>query len=179
MPLLDSPQTRTLYHFSEDPAIELFVPRPPVATPDAEPLVWGIDADHASLYCFPRDCPRVCFAARADSSVEEIERFLGLTTARLVIAIEGEWLERMRSTRLYRYHLPSETFMMIDEGAGYHVSREPVVPSKVEPVGDLIEELVDAGVELRITPSLWLLHDAVAASSLRFSMIRMRNASPR
>jgi hypothetical protein len=26
---------------------------------------------------------------------------------------------------------------------------------------------------------VWHLHDAVAASSLRFSMIRMRNAAPR
>lgn len=31
----------------------------------------------------------------------------------------------------------------------------------------------------RALPSLWELHDAVAASTLVFSMIRMRNAEPR
>ncbi|MDQ6905547.1 MAG: hypothetical protein M3176_01840, partial [Chloroflexota bacterium] len=35
-----------------------------------------------------------------------------------------------------------------------HVSRELVVPLSVEPVGDLLAALTDAGVELRITPSL-------------------------
>jgi hypothetical protein len=34
-------------------------------------------------------------------------------------------------------------------------------------------------VELRLMPNLWSLHDAVASSTLQFSMIRMRNAAPR
>jgi hypothetical protein len=42
-----------------------------------------------------------------------------------------------------------------------------------------VAELLRRGVELRFVPSLWPLHDAVAASSLRFSIIRMRNALPR
>jgi Family of unknown function (DUF6886) len=32
---------------------------------------------------------------------------------------------------------------------------------------------------LRVMPSLWQLHDAVVASTLQFSIIRMRNAQPR
>ncbi len=56
-----------LFHFSDDPAIALFVPRP-VAVPLARsagrewlngPLVWATDELHAILYLFPRDCPRV------------------------------------------------------------------------------------------------------------------------
>ena len=41
------------------------------------------------------------------------------------------------------------------------------------------EPIADAGIELRITPSLWPLHDMLVESGLRFSMVRMRNARPR
>ena len=50
-----------LYHFSEDPTIERFVPRAPLARPEVEPLVWAIDEWHQPIYFVPRDCPRVCF----------------------------------------------------------------------------------------------------------------------
>src|SRR5438105_15692085 len=93
----------TLFHFSEDPTITKFVPRS-VST-DGESMVWGIDAEHAPNYYFPRDCPRVCFAIGANSTPDDIERLLGLTTAKRVIAIEAEWFDRVRMARLYRYYL--------------------------------------------------------------------------
>ncbi len=49
--------------------------------------------------------------------------------------------------------MPEETFVDTYDH-GVHVSRELVVPLSVEPVGDLLAALTDAGVELRITPSL-------------------------
>ena len=55
----------------------------------------------------------------------------------------------------------------------------PVVPARVEILSDVVAALLERGVELRFVPSLWPLHDAVVASSLQFSMIRMRNAQPR
>ncbi|MEP7112276.1 MAG: DUF6886 family protein [Ilumatobacteraceae bacterium] len=48
-----------LYHFSEDPHIERFVPHVPRTNPSHAPAVWAIDSQHAPLYWFPRDCPRV------------------------------------------------------------------------------------------------------------------------
>jgi hypothetical protein len=48
-----------LYHFSEDPNIHRFAPHVPRTNPTHPPAVWAIDADHAPLYWFPRDCPRV------------------------------------------------------------------------------------------------------------------------
>jgi hypothetical protein len=87
-------------------------------------------------------------------------------------------LERLRRCRLYCYHLPPETFECFDECAGYFVSRLPVVPAFVEVFYDPIAELLKRGVELRFVPNLWFLHDTVAASTLRFSLIRMRNALP-
>jgi hypothetical protein len=67
----------------------------------------------------------------------------------------------------------------IDECAGYFVSHVPVVPTSLHIIDDPIGALATQGVELRILPSLWPLRDAVIASSLQFSIIRMRNAQPR
>ena len=73
--------------------------------------------------------------------------------------------------------MPQETFECIDEGAGYFVSRQAVTPERVEVINDAVAALLGRGVELRIMPNLWSLHDAVVESSLMFSMIRMRHAS--
>ena len=42
-----------------------------------------------------------------------------------------------------------------------------------------VSELLTRGVDLRVLSNLWSLRDAVVASSLQFSIIRMRNAQPR
>lgn len=56
-----------LYHFSDDPGITRFVPRPvqtPVPRANGQewlngPLVWAISDVFAFLYLFPRNCPRI------------------------------------------------------------------------------------------------------------------------
>lgn len=164
-----------LFHLSEEAVIGRFVPR--AAAGAAEPVVWAIDADRLRNYLVPRECPRVTYYAGSNTTNADAELFLGSRTA--VIAIEQEWLERVRSCRLYCYRLPTETFRCVDECAGYFVSRVPVVPTNVEIIADPIGELERRGVELRIVPSLWPLRDAVVGSSLQFSVIRMRNARPR
>src|SRR5947209_6176329 len=98
----------TLYHFSEDPTIAHFDPRPPLARPEDRPAVWAMDAEHAPLYYFPRDCPRVTCWALPTTTEEDRQRFLGTTSAKIVAAIEGAWLETMRTTALYRYHFEPE-----------------------------------------------------------------------
>lgn len=164
-----------LFHVSEEPGIVRFEPRASGAV--AEPVVWAVDGARLRNYLVPRECPRVTFYAGPDTAPADVERFLGSSPA--VVAVEGGWLERLRACRLYCYHLPPETFECIDECAGYFVSRAGVVPARVEVFEDPMSELLRRGVELRLLPSLWPLHDAVAASSLRFSLIRMRNAGPR
>jgi hypothetical protein len=164
-----------LFHISEESNIELFEPRP--SENIAEPVVWAIDEQHLRNYLVPRECPRVTYYAGRETTQADSERFLGSSQA--VVALESGWLERLRSCRLYCYHLTSETFDCLDETAGYFVSRERVVPVCVEVFDDLIAELLKREVELRFMPSLWSLHDSVVASSLQFSIIRMRNALPR
>ena len=164
-----------LFHISEESGIERFEPRASKYVSGL--VVWAIDADRLRNYLVPRECPRVTYYAGRETKPADIERFLGSSPA--VVAVEGGWLERLRSCRLYCYHLPSETFECIDECAGYFVSRAPVVPACVEVFDDPIAELLKRGVELRFVPRLWPLRDAVVASSLQFSLIRMHNALPR
>ena len=164
-----------LFHISEESGITRFEPRLSEAV--SEPVVWAIDAARLRNYLVPRECPRVTYYAGPETTRADVERFLGSSPA--VVAVEAGWFDRLHSCRLYCYHLPSETFESIDDCAGYFVSRVPVVPAGVEIFDDPIAELLKRGVELRFVPNLWSLHDAVVASSLQFSLIRMRNALPR
>jgi hypothetical protein len=164
-----------LFHVSEESGIERFEPR--ASEYAGEPVVWAIDADRLRNYLVPRECPRVTYYAGCETTVADVERFLGSSPA--VVAVESGWLEQLRSCRLYCYHLPPETFECLDECAGYFVSRVPVVPALVEVFDDPIAELLRGGVELRFVPNLWTLRDAVVASTVRFSLIRMRNAQPK
>ncbi len=164
-----------LFHVSEQSGIERFEPRPSQYAND--PVVWAISEERLHNYLVPRDCPRVTYYAGNETSASDIERFLG--PSRTVVAIESGWVQRLRSCRLYCYHLPSETFVCLDECAGYFVSRVAVVPARVEVINDPIDELLKREVEVRFVPDLWPLRDAVVASTLQFSVIRMRNALPR
>jgi hypothetical protein len=164
-----------LFHVSEESGIDRFEPRP---SPNAAgPVVWAVDADRLRNYLLPRDCPRVTYYAGRETTAADLERFLGPSPA--VIAVESAWLERLRTCRLYCYHLPPETFACIDETAGYFVSRATVLPTGVQVFDDPLAALLRRGVELRFVPNLWPLRDAVVSSTLRYSIIRMRNALPR
>jgi len=166
---------RMLFHLSEDGGIERFDPRPSHYT--SYPVVWAISSDRMCNYLVPRDCPRVTYYAGPKTTTEDVVRFLGGSNA--VVAVEAGWVERIRRSRLFCYHLPPETFECVDACAGYFVSRIPVKPEHVDVFDDLIAELIKRDVELRVTPELWALRDAVVASSLEFSIIRMRKAAGR
>ena len=163
------------YYFSEDPHIGRFIPRPVRVSPSNEALVWAVDSPRCHLYYFPRDCPRVVIWNSSRTSAEDIETFFGHTTSAVIAAIESRWLERLRNTTIYRYTLPPG-FVLRDEPAGYWVSERETLPIDVEPIPDLMTALIDAGVELRIMPSLVPMRDAVISSTVEFSIIRWRNA---
>jgi hypothetical protein len=165
-----------LFHFSEDPEIRVFRPHVPEHRPEVNPLVWAIDEWHAPMYYVPRQCPRACFWPGPQTIDEDRERWFGPTPRRMVIAIESRWLDRLRSTVLYRYDLPPDTFTRGDEIAGHWVSREPVEPTGVERIDDLLAALVASDVELRIMPTLGELWHAVIRTTLCYSGTRLRNA---
>lgn len=164
-----------LFHVSEQSDIRRFDPRP--AANVERPVVWAVHADRLHNYLVPRDCPRVTFYAGANTTADDAARLLG--DDRAVVAIESAWLERARQTRLFVYMLPPATFALVDVNAGYYHSAGPVEPLGVETIDDGPAAIAARGVSLRVLPSLWLLYDEVIASTLSYSIIRMRNAQPR
>ena len=162
-----------IYHYSEDPTISEFVPRPSRL---GAPLVWAIDAEHAPLYELPRDCPRVCFWPLPTSSAEDLARWWEPVAGNKVIAIEAAWLDQVRAAMLYRYVFGLHQGFEPIHDHGVHVCAHPVQPLAVEPMGDLLACQMALGVELRICQSLVPLGRAIINTSLHFSLIRMRNA---
>ena len=167
-----------VYHFSEDASIERFVPHVPPTNPTQRAAVWAIDAQHAPLYGFPRDCPRVTAWPREDAERELFEATFH-TTARRVHAVELGWLDRIRSVELFRYSFDGDLFRQRTMASGQWVSHAMVEPIDVEPVGDLLDAHADAVIELRAVPSLWPLHDLVQSDRWDFSIVRMHNADAR
>ncbi len=168
-----------LFHVSDNPHITQFVPRPtpnPSVQVEGE-VVFAIGGRTLPNYLLPRDCPRVTFYALPESKPEDVAQLLH--GSRHVVAIESEWLERVMNGRIYYYTLPADTFTLWDEGAGYYISRQPVTPLSMRTIDNMLLELANHDVEIRIVRSLWPLWDAVVDSTLQFSMIRMRNAQPR
>jgi hypothetical protein len=168
-----------LFHVSETPGVTRFEPRPP-PSPDAGvtgEVVWAVAESHLVNFLLPRDCPRICFRAGPDTTPADRARFLG--EANSVVAVEDAWAGRIAATTLHIYEMPPQRFEEALPEAGYWVSREAVTPLVERTQGDLFQALEDAGAEVRRLEEFWPLADAVAASSLQFSIIRSRNAGPR
>lgn len=170
-----------LFHFSDDPSITCFEPRPPPSASSGvtDHVVWAVGARLRHNYLLPRDCPRVTFYPGPNSATVDLARLMAGASAGHVVAIETGWMPALRHGRLYQYELPPKTFVPTNEGAGYYISREPVVPLGLLTINDLLGELLACDIELRVMPSLWPLCDVVEASSLHYSCIRMRNAAAR
>ncbi len=166
-----------LWHFSEDPDLLEFRPRAPQASPDAARLVWAVDTRHAPLFWFPRDCPRGSIWAGPATTTQDLERFFGQSGATRVHVTECGWADRMQACRLYAYRLPADSFRPHATG-GYWVSSEPVEAAGQVVIEDLIGCHAEAGIELRITPSLWPFWRRVIASTVEYSGSRLRNAAP-
>jgi hypothetical protein len=167
-----------LHHFSEDPGITRFRPHVPATNPRHRPGVWAIGHEHAPLYWFPRDCPRVTAWPR--TAAERANFAIAWTTiAPRVHAIESAWLDRVRTTTVYRYDLPADAFAPWTDAAGHWFAECEVDPVSVIALPDLLGLHADAGIELRVTPSLWAVHDLAVSDRWDFSIVRMHNARPR
>ena len=161
-----------LYHVSESDGIDVFEPR--WADAQQAAIVWAVHEDRLHNYLLPRDCPRVTYSDKDDTSSADAERFLG--TSRAVVAVESRWAQRLQSTRLYCYQLPAAPFRLIDAGAGYYISDQSVIPLAVRCIESPMLALLDRDIELRFMRDLIGFSARIAASTLQFSLIRMRNA---
>ncbi|MFD9741459.1 DUF6886 family protein [Umezawaea sp. NPDC059074] len=168
------PDPGEVLHFSEDPTITRFLPHVASTARQRTPYVWAVDHTRSPDYWFPRACPR----AMAWSPTAH--PLLSPGTTRLH-AIEYGWLEPLRTVRLYAYRLPATAFTPFGTGEPHaHVATIPITPlGPPEPVGDLLHLHEEAGIELRVLPTLWPLWDTITTSTLSFSGIRLGNALPR
>ncbi|MCK4224591.1 MAG: hypothetical protein KAX39_05380 [candidate division Zixibacteria bacterium] len=169
-----------LYHISDKPGIKRFDPRPALH-PSAKQkglMVWAIDWDHLHNYLLPRDCPRVTFFASQESDPNDVDKFMGGSSTKYVVAIETRWLPEIQKSCLYQYEFNSEGFTLVDEVAGYYISRKPVIPIAETKIENILAALTEHNVELRIMPSLWKLREAIINSTLGYSIIRMNKARP-
>jgi hypothetical protein len=109
------------------------------------------------------------------------DRILGPGGGDRVHAVEYGWLEALRTVRLYAYRLPAADFRPIGTPVpNAHVSTKTVIPiGEPEPVGDLLRLHEEYGIQLRVLNNLWPYWDAVVATTMSFSGIRLRNAKPR
>ena len=163
-----------LWHVSEDPTIERFAPHHQPLHANDEPLVYAIDTRHLPLYWFPRDCPRAGFWANSATSDDDVERFLDRDRSRRVHVVETSWLDPMRTTPVFAYRLPEESFEPWDR---FWISRDTVEPLELVELGDLVERHEAAEIELGTEADLLGFWDEVVASSLGYSGIRLRNAT--
>jgi len=169
-----------LFHVSEEPDITVFEPRPP-PSPDVgvtSNAVWALGEYHLPHYLLPRDCPRIALHVKPHTSEADRTQILGsLDIQRLMIVEEG-WKQRIAETPLFIYEFSPESFELCDANAGYYISRQTIRPVARQTINDCFTALADHGIELRFLPNLCSLRDKVLASTIGFSMMRMRNAQP-
>jgi len=166
-----------LSHFSEAGSIELFIPKVKENRKDMPPVVWAIDDVHEFTFYFPRDCPRIVFNRGEGITEQDNLKFFGLTNSKTVITVETHWYERIKGTILYKYSLPLDNFQVFDETAGYYISTHTVKPIEKEAISNLLERLISLNIEVRFTPNLHPLREAVLCSSItNFGIHRFANA---
>lgn len=177
-----------LFHFSDDPTIKVFEPRP-VRVPSRRPpgldwlngpLVWAVDEWHSPMFFFPRDCPRILLWKTPDTTEADLDHWWrGDRSRRMQAHIEAAWLDRQRAAKLYRYAFDPGPFeRVVDPAAGgpaYFVARKAVRPVEITPVDDLITALSAADVELHVMNDL-LPFNGAWTSTVHFSGSRLRNA---
>lgn len=169
-----------LFHFSDDPTITDFVPRPVLVPSQREPgmewlnspLVWAVEERVEFMYLFPRDCPRIVIWATETTSDADKAEWLG--GHRAVAYVERHRLAELEAAKIHRYELPAETFEDLDD-AGMWVSRVAVEVLCCETLFDLPSALAQRGVDLRVVDSLLPLMP-VWSTTLHASGIRLRNA---
>jgi len=171
-----------LFHFSDDPSIRRFDPRPvrvPATRPEGfdwlnGPLVWAIDDWHQPMYYFPRDCPRILLWPTPSTTDADRSRLFGQSRARMLAFVEADWMPALERAQIHRYEFAPEAFVALDD-AGMWVSRTAVEPLDCTRLDDLPGHLRTADVELRVLAELTPLRD-VWSTSLHASGIRLRNA---
>ena len=169
-----------LFHVSEEPNIDKFIPRIPYRNDmnKSKGLVWALTERSLPNFLTPRNCPRVTYHAHKKTTQEDIAKFFS-SSSRHCVAIEHGWHPKMISTTLYIYEFSTSNFYLQDEPAGFYVSEHTELPISIVKYENLYDELFKRNVEVRLLNNLWELGELVKESSLHWSLCRMVNAEPK
>lgn len=170
-----------LFHVSEESNISIFTPRLPERSDLDQTigLVWAIDEMRLPNFLTPRNCPRVAYhVCNTTSEFDKLE-FLSSSSQTHAVVIEGRWYQILKSTTLYLYEFDPAGFELIDDIAGYYISKVAQKPKEKYIINDLLEELVNRNIEIRIVDNLWPIADKIKTSTLNWSLCRMAFAQPR
>lgn len=148
--------------------------RPPGLEWLNESLVWAIEKKYQGMYLFPRDCPRILLWRTLKTTRKDYEHWWQGSDETMLAYIEKGWLERVKTATLYRYELPSKSFIDLED-AGMWVSKSTVNLLKLDILTDPLKVLKACSVELRALDNLSPLK-GVWDTSLHASGIRLRNA---
>lgn len=173
-----TPHAGRLFHISEEPAIEIFEPRPSPSDFAAitSNVVFAISGELLHNYLLPRQCPRVTYYQIPGTSAADQMEFFGSSSADFIITVPSDWYESIKTTHLYCYEFAADNFSLLDECAGYYISQQPQKPIGLRAIADPIAEILSRNAELRFSPAILPLAAAVKKSTLGFSLIRMHNA---
>lgn len=142
------------------------------------PVVWAIDDEHQFTFLFPRNCPRIVYTKSSHITEQDYIKFFGTTNADIVITVETSWYRAMMNTTLYRYELPTDSFTLFDDIAGYYISYEEVTPYHMIPIKNAIEQLMEMNIEVRFTPDLRKVRTELLQSSISdFGIHRFSNVN--
>jgi hypothetical protein len=95
------------------------------------------------------------------------------------MTVETGWYERIKNATLYRYELPSESFRLFDETAGYYISEETIIPTQMDVITNPLDMLLQLHIDIRFTPNLHPLRNAILNSAISdFGIHRFGNATP-
>jgi len=168
-----------LFHFSSSSDIEVFHPRVKATRQNMPPVVWAIDEEHQFTFYVPRDCPRIICTRSKDLAEEDYVRFFGTTASDIVMTVETSWYERIKTATLYRYELPPESFRLFDKYAGYYITEEIIKPILMDVITNPLDLLIQLNIDIRFTPNLHPLRNAILNSSLTdFGIHQFGNAAP-
>ena len=142
-------------------------------------LVWAVREQCLPNFLTPRNCLRVAYHVGETTTEQNRIPFFSSPTWSHAVIIEAKWLEAMRRTTRYLYEFDPGNFELQDDIAGYYVSKTAQKPVNRFVLHNLLEELAERNVEIRIVDNLQAAAERVKASTLNWSLCRMAFAQPR
>jgi len=165
-----------LFHISENADITTFIPRRSKKQWNYAEYVWAIEEKKRHHYLLPRDCPRICIdVQQLPPQKDWLPNYR--RSANGLIYVPNVWRKQIEQTTLYQYEFVLNHFELIDQIAGYYVSKQPETPIKKRVITSCMQELDSLNIALVFLDraAMFTLREHVLDKLRNFSIIRWRN----